>query len=580
MSRDRIEAVVNRVNQRILQELAVEPSYARRLAQVIGTAESEISRRLRRLEELGIVESSWEHIGKNVKMYRLVVEEVAVRFDPEGVHVRVTDLEDRTETERVAGPEREGLPETDGFVGRDEELDLLTGEEAVVVVVGMPGIGKSQLLARYARQIPGDRRLLWHRFRGPESLIWLARRIASVAGPELRSRLLERIPQGPEPVELVQAIRDVLDAGDLVLILDDVDRIEDDDLATLVEDLVRDPPPAKVVVAARERPRYDPSREGVAVIRLEGLDDEAVAEVLADHGHDPTDTLLRRIRDEVGGHPLALNLLLEAASGHEGGLDAILDRVPESDLEAYLLDELHDQLSDAERSVLALASLFHDLFTADDLAVLTDRRVEPILFTLRRRSLVLASEEGHRLHETVRNFYYELLEDRASRHAALARHLADRGDLEARLEAMDHWLRAGRPERVFRMIREDLDLEEVDYVGAGYQHLYRRVLDRLDPDDAPDAHTRALVHDEIGDVHLVLGEPDVARDHHEEAWSHFAGDGDEERVADLAWKRALALRDLGETERAVDLCKRGLDSGAEGRARRRLERLADELDPS
>jgi tetratricopeptide (TPR) repeat protein len=47
-------------------------------------------------------------------------------------------------------------PQTAEFVGRDDELELLTGEPGTAIIEGMPGVGKTALAVRAARQVSGQ----------------------------------------------------------------------------------------------------------------------------------------------------------------------------------------------------------------------------------------------------------------------------------------------------------------------------------------------------------------------------------------------------------------------------------------
>src|SRR5688572_8074902 len=78
MVADALATVANPLNRRILAALALEPAHARRLAALIGSAEAEVSRRLKAMERLGLLRSSWARSPSNVKLYRLAARSMQV----------------------------------------------------------------------------------------------------------------------------------------------------------------------------------------------------------------------------------------------------------------------------------------------------------------------------------------------------------------------------------------------------------------------------------------------------------------------------------------------------------------------
>ncbi len=117
-------------------------------------------------------------------------------------------------------------PETTEFVGRDDELRLLTGEHGnrpgIVIIEGMPGVGKTTLAIRAARQVAGEY---------PDGTLYLNLRSHDPANPSLDPaealhRLLQMLSvpatQMPEAIgERTTLWRAHLSRRRAVVILDD-----------------------------------------------------------------------------------------------------------------------------------------------------------------------------------------------------------------------------------------------------------------------------------------------------------------------------------------------------------------------
>lgn len=597
--------LANPTNRAILSLLTTEPAYPRRIGTLLSLSDSEVSRRLRQMEDLGLVRGEWAYIGKNVKLYELAADGIHLAFTAEGLRVDVeaAPAVDGDGTEggdgdgagegpgqgpmprtTVLNPFEVRIPDPGDLVGRADEQATLDETQGVVVVDGMPGIGKTSLVATWARDRAGDdEAVFWHSFRGVESLNWLANRFAVFLAQHDRPELLEAIEAGADEADKRELMLDAVEDPEVVVVLDDADRLDDPALRDLVSDAIRRTRQGRLIIASRERPRYNPNLDHVVHLRLEGLSDEGVAAFLEARGVDVRPELLPRLREEVGGHPLALGLFLESVRELGGGADAmerLLDGIPEVNIEDYLLEEIVQGLSDEERHVLERASLFRTRFTADDLAALCDERVDGPLFRMRTRRLVQVQGEEHGLHEVVRNFFYSRLDDKELErlHARAAAHYLDQGTIEGRLEAMHHLLSAGRRDRVLELLQEDLDLEDFDVIDAGYHTLYRDILGTFDRDEVDDDRTWALIEDEHGDIAFHRGEYDQALARYGEALAVFADLDDAHRLADLAWKRAMALHRLGRVDEAVALVQEGLEGApAEGLERERLEEIEKAL---
>lgn len=580
MAEEVLKFLANRTNQGILSLLRVEPTYPRKVADLLSLSETEVSRRLKQMEGMGLVEGEWAYIGKNVKLYKLLTDKVHLQITPEGLQLELSSTDGPAARTALVNPITNPLPEPEAFVGRRGELEELRGEETVCVIEGMPGIGKTSLVAQYARDVRSQRPVFWHSFRGVESLNWLANRLAVFRAQNGDRALLEATEAHLEPADLREAVLRGLDDEAFVIILDDVHTLQDEEVSTLISDAIARVRQGKLVVSGRERPRYDPTLGHVKLLHLGGLDDEAVGAFLEQKGIDLDADLLPLVRQEVGGHPLALNLFLEAARDLGVEPRELLDRIPESNLEDYLLQEIYGALSENERRVLSIASVFRTSFAIDDLRVLSTKNPEGALFKLRKRLLLQGLEGEYQLHEVLRNFFYNLLEDEHKRtlHAKAAKHYLGTGTLEGRLEAMHHLLAADKRDRVLRLLEQDLDLQEFDFIDAGYQNLYLSILELFTQAEVGDDRRWALIEDEKGDILYHRSEPKAALAHYEAAVALFDAEGDAERLADLAWKRALCHQRLGNDKTARKLIEEGLEVAPEGGIEReRLEELKTQL---
>lgn len=567
------------MNRAILSLLAVEPTYPRKIGNLLDLSEAEAARRLRAMEGLGLVEGRWSYVGKNIKLYHLAADHVTLRITPQGVRVELAQGRGGATRDYTLVPVPLSIPLADDFIGRTRELAVLDGPERAVVVEGMPGVGTTSLAAHYAQTRRGDRAVFWHSFRGLESLTWLTNRFALFLAQEGDPRLLQQVEKGVDAADARQLLLHALDDARFLIVFDDVHRVEDPAVRSFIADALDHVQKAKVIVTGREAPRFNASKPGRRVLRLGGLRDDEVDAFLRSRNVQVEADLLPKVREEVGGHPLALTLLLQSISDMKVPLRKLLDRIPERNIEDYLLDEVVGGLGEDERTALSLASVFRGAFTDQDLRALSPRKdYAHALAKLRRRLLVHTVGEQYILPEMIRNYFYNLQRDRTDLHAMAAQHYLAKESVEGRIEAMHHLLVAGKRDRVLQLLEENLDLHQFDFVDAGYQELYFGVLGLFKAAEVPDARQWGLIQDEKGDICLHKGDAKAALAFYEDALTHLRKAKDASREHDLSWKMALALEKLDRKAEARRLVGQALKTVADdGPERRRLQELSKRL---
>jgi tetratricopeptide (TPR) repeat protein/DNA-binding transcriptional ArsR family regulator len=565
-------------NRAILSLLAVEPTYPRKIGNILSLSEAEAARRLKAMEGMGLVEGQWSYVGKNIKLYRLAADQVTLKLTPQGITVELGRVQGGASRTFTLLPFPLSIPLADDFIGREKELATLDGPERVVVVEGMAGIGKTSLVARYAHTRRAERTVFWHSFRGLESLGWFANRFAVFMAQQGDRALLQTVEQGTDPADARELLLRAMDDPRFLLVFDDVHRIEDPAVRTLLSDALDRMQKTKLIVTGRESPRFNAANPGRKVLHLAGLRDDEVNAFLTRKNVQIEPALLPKVRDEVGGHPLALTLLLQSIADMKVPLRELLDRIPERNIEDYLLNEVVGTLSDDERMALSLASVFRASFAPADVNALSKKDFDHALVKLRRRLLVHTVGTNYILPEMIRNYFYNLQKDRAELHAKAAQHYLTKDTIEGRLEAMHHYLVAGKKDRILQLLEDNLDLKQFDFIDAGYQNLYYTVLSLFKPADVLDAKRWALIQDEKGDICLHKGDATSALQFYEDAKKHLTKAKDSSRDLDLAWKTALAQEKLERIAEARKLVQDALKTApAGGIERQRLEELASRL---
>lgn len=569
-----LKALAHPANQSIIHHLQAEPSYARRIAGILGLPEPEVTRRLRALEQLGVLSSHWSYIGKNVKLYELCSTGANVRFAGDGLHVTLEGTQ--TRERHVVGAWQPRLPIPDMALGREDE-ELALDDSAVALVQGLAGIGKTTLVARHVQKQDPER-VFWHAFRGIESLHWLAHRMAQFLHSLGRDALMDAVEDGAELADKRELMLLALNDPGLTFVFDDVHWIEDDIVRAFITDAINATTDGDLIVISRHAIPHDAGLGHIGSIHLSGLDDKDVQSLMELDGVPVAADVVERLQAAFGGHPMALHLVAVAATELGRSVAEIVGSKPEGDLADYLLREVHSGLSEAQVRLLCAASLFRVDWRLGDLRIVSSKVQEPELMTLRRHHLVQETAAGYRLHDLVRTFFYGLMDDPREMHLRLAEHLLKQEGVEARLDAMHHFLHAGHKDRVLDLLEHNVDLHDLDFVDAGLQLSYMRLLDMFEEEEVPSARTWALMEDERGDLCFQRGDIEAALAHYETAAKHFHAHPEGTEDEDLAWKRSLSLERLGRLDDALATCAAALASAPEGGlARERLEELHTRL---
>ncbi|HEX5946993.1 MAG TPA: AAA family ATPase [Acidimicrobiales bacterium] len=489
-------------------------------------------------------------------------------------------------------------------VGRDGPLARLDDiwqavrkdDHRVVVLSGDPGIGKTTIAAELALRVhAGGGTVLYGRWDeeglAPYQAVREALGTYAAASPRrlLRqdvvahadelARLLPDIgariggvrpPLAQDPdaerMRLFDAVRDWLGAisrrRPLLLVLDDLQWADRSSLL-LLRHLLDSPPegPVLVVLTLRDGevegmgPLHtlgsfegDP---GVERIDVEGLDEDAVAEMVAQTvgsatGHDGA-AAAQWLTDETAGNPLFVHEILRGLDRGDpaGALVRARDRLPERvhDVVRWRLGALTADTNDT----LAAASFVGEEFSLDVLATTLERQVIDLRVQLDDavRAGVVRESDSHHLaftHAVVRRALQDDIEPAraADLHRRIADALADGASGAASAAAIaHHYLRAADADTAPLAVRwgraaADQARRETAFEGAvSFLHRVVDVHDRYGVDAANGDGSRA--RDLACELRLDLAEA------HDRAGEFIARDRRHLEAAELA-------RDLGRTD--------------------------------
>ena len=292
------------------------------------------------------------------------------------------------------------------FVGRRAELEAIVAEDdgpRVLVLRGVAGIGKTALAGQACELLHGRRNLFWHPVRPWDTRVSLLASLgdflAVLGKPGLRAVLQRHEAETAERV-----LREDLAGTRSLLVFDDAGRASPEALPffRVLTDAAAHAPDVRILVLTRETLRFYDRRDVVlkGVVReldLGGLAQDEVAGYLKADGRDD-------VGATVHGPYAGLPLFLELVRAH-GTLPGRALR----DVRRFLEEEVYTGLSDAERTMMKVASLYQ--VPVPSKALFADPVcTHDVLLSLLHRSLVReVSEERYEAHDTIRDFFAGLV---------------------------------------------------------------------------------------------------------------------------------------------------------------------------
>ncbi len=472
-----MRALSSEVNLQILSVLRSGSFHPRELARILQKDESDVSRRLKNLERLGLVEGKWVRVeGRNIRVYSLKAEEIRIDFRPGELRVEIGDKA------YYKFPIRwETRPEVDLFVGRRKEIETLKNSKGVIVVYGIAGMGKTTLVANAFPEA------YWYSMTGMEDFDYLAWQLGlflnSLEWPDLIDYLRSG---GKEEGEVLKLILEGLNVTKGTVAIDDLHRCGDEKVFRMLSYLVPRLRHGRIILTTRVKPNL--GMEGVTYLRLKGLEPREAYQLVQLKGKKISPEDFAGIYELTLGHPFAINLLLESPNVWDKGGDNFFD---------FLFNEIYQKLNEDERMMLSILAIFDESLEYKALKSLYEKKnAFSVLYALLRRGLVERRGEEYSIHELLRGFVRDVANvDEKAYYGAHSDYLARKMSPPDFLRAMKYAIASGDSERVRELVA--LRIRRMGQVVADFPKAYLRILSPL-----PDAPAVKL---EIGTIYFRKG---------------------------------------------------------------------------
>ncbi len=227
------------------------------------------------------------------------------------------------------------------------ELRERLASDGAVVVLGLPGMGKTTLAAALARE------------HGPERTCWLT---LSAGLTTSLDALLGRLGRAlgikesspPPPLEArLERFAAALAARPLLVCLDGAQLLRDDDTVLRTLGRLIEVTPARLLLTSREQLPLP----GLAVLRLGGLEPVEARRLVERLGGPLPAELAERLIARTGGSPMLLRLSLPRLRGAPDPAELIEHLETQPEVAAYLLDTTLRHLREPAAGLLALLAV-------------------------------------------------------------------------------------------------------------------------------------------------------------------------------------------------------------------------------
>ncbi|MDP6702933.1 MAG: tetratricopeptide repeat protein [Candidatus Thalassarchaeaceae archaeon] len=401
------------------------------------------------------------------------------------------------------------LPRTRRFYGRAKELDvmaeLLDSKSGSILLPGIAGIGKTSLSTKILDRFTHRRNLLYHRCQDWEGsrafLEGCAEWLAAIGHNDL-SDYLASTPV-PQPTMTVNLIESGLSESPSLIVIDDLHKMGDETLYTILRELTLRIPNLKevgLVMFSRSFRMVVPESDRTGkivtlVMPLQGLDEDSSKQILtAMPGLNQEQ--FSNIYSLSRGHPLILELI------NRGNVADTFHAT----LEAFVEQEIFSRLSGAEKRLLGAIAVFRE-----PIPIHAVKQVEggtDLLDELVEKGLARQSDaENYDVHDLVREFLMRSMDDelRKELHSTAVGWYRDKYDNAAyRIEFIHHLRYTGDDDG----LAEVLLSEGHRLVRAGHTELLS-ILNTLDRNDF-DTKSWGLIRELRGDILSIQGRWDEA----------------------------------------------------------------------
>ncbi|MCK5559699.1 MAG: AAA family ATPase, partial [Thermoplasmata archaeon] len=337
----------------------------------------------------------------------------------------------------------ENAPSPRNFVGREEELKKIKSwvdseEYKIIVIFGIPGIGKTTLAWKIVTGYRDKKHLYWYRFHRWDTIRHTLISLAEFLSQANRKRLKLYLTSNPtiDLYEISKILEDELKGANILLVFDDFQRVQENIaelFSLLIEVLARIEGVEVMVVGRRIIPFYDRSevlvKHLVAEMQLDGLDEVNSRKLLKIDIKD--DDIFKKIYDLTKGHPLFLELI--------SSLKDIRDL---KNIKRYIYEEIFSKLEDEEKTLLNIISVFRYPVSANAFFIEDKVNYETLDELVERNLVQEISYDEYDVHDLIREFFYIRLPPKTKRryHFEAGNYYIEDGSTQGSIEAQDHFI--------------------------------------------------------------------------------------------------------------------------------------------
>jgi len=475
-----LSTLLDAVNIRILSLLMVEPMYTRQIARTLNQHDSRISERLSILRRAGLIqEIGWRRLesGSNVKLYFTDLESLSLTIDSKGVYVKAEqkkNIRDANNTLFILPAYSHDIPSVRKFVGRKNELLFLKKSRSPIVVWGLPGIGKTTVVAKYARELLFSKTpVFWHKILEVDSFAHIINKLSFFLFSLGQNELHDFISGGAKDERpMIDLSAKGLSEVRATVIFDDFHKCRDEKVMQFVKHLASRRR-IRLIIISRYKPLDIISESPASELKLRGLSLSESEEFIrsrkpALNNIESIIPILQKIR----GHPLTLEML--CSSLKEGNVESIFLEKLHKRLYKQLIDTLDVSLASTAEAI----SVFREAITLEAVNFVFPNRsnIKNIPLLERLGLLEWVGEGRFELHDIIRQVIYDNIHQGTKRelHVKAAEYYKSKGDTRSLLEAIYHYSVSRDLRGLSQAIEDDQRI-----CDDGYVTIYLNLLNNL-----------------------------------------------------------------------------------------------------